>query len=174
MVTALQGPRPGTPKTWSLCARACTAWPCSASRMQRAAGTSTRRWCRACWPWLCRQPCKVSAGLEGERGEQATPGLSGVPDPAVSAAADAFWHPWPSRVGSTAPCQCPRALLKSGGGSGGCACLLPLNSRLQQVPFLPLPAESTHTLPSKALLEEEVLAAMIPVISAATTHLSPE
>ncbi|KFO54344.1 MMS19 nucleotide excision repair protein, partial [Corvus brachyrhynchos] len=34
--------------------------------------------------------------------------------------------------------------------------------------------ESTHTLPGKALLEEEVLAAMIPVISAATTHLSPE
>uniref|UniRef100_A0A8C3UJB0 MMS19 nucleotide excision repair protein n=1 Tax=Catharus ustulatus TaxID=91951 RepID=A0A8C3UJB0_CATUS len=33
---------------------------------------------------------------------------------------------------------------------------------------------STHTLPGKALLEEEVLAAMIPVISAATTHLSPE
>ncbi|KAM7047651.1 MMS19 nucleotide excision repair protein homolog isoform 2-T3 [Acridotheres tristis] len=57
---------------------------------------------------------------------------------------------------------------------GGCACLLPLNSRLQQVPFLPPTAESTHTLPGKALLEEEVLAAMIPVISAATTHLSPE
>ncbi|KAL9846651.1 MMS19 nucleotide excision repair protein homolog isoform 2-T2 [Geothlypis trichas] len=57
---------------------------------------------------------------------------------------------------------------------GCCACLLLLNSRLQQVPFLPLPAESTHTLPGKALLEEEVLAAMIPVISAATTHLSPE
>lgn len=56
----------------------------------------------------------------------------------------------------------------------GCACLLPLNSRLQQVPFLPLPAESTHRLPGKALLDEEVLAAMIPVISAATTHLSPE
>ncbi|NXI19513.1 MMS19 protein, partial [Irena cyanogastra] len=34
--------------------------------------------------------------------------------------------------------------------------------------------ESTHTLPGKVLLEEEVLAAMIPVISAATTHLSPE
>ncbi|NWV94451.1 MMS19 protein, partial [Machaerirhynchus nigripectus] len=34
--------------------------------------------------------------------------------------------------------------------------------------------ESTHMLPGKALLEEEVLAAMIPVISAATTHLSPE
>ncbi|NXU39401.1 MMS19 protein, partial [Drymodes brunneopygia] len=34
--------------------------------------------------------------------------------------------------------------------------------------------ESTHTLPGKALLEEEVLAAMIPVVSAATTHLSPE
>ncbi|NXT69059.1 MMS19 protein, partial [Chaetops frenatus] len=34
--------------------------------------------------------------------------------------------------------------------------------------------ESTHTLLGKALLEEEVLAAMIPVISAATTHLSPE
>ncbi|NWZ35499.1 MMS19 protein, partial [Brachypodius atriceps] len=34
--------------------------------------------------------------------------------------------------------------------------------------------ESTHRLPGKALLEEEVLAAMIPVISAATTHLSPE
>ncbi|XP_062352756.1 MMS19 nucleotide excision repair protein homolog isoform X5 [Cinclus cinclus] len=34
--------------------------------------------------------------------------------------------------------------------------------------------ESTHTLPAKTLLEEEVLAAMIPVISAATTHLSPE
>ncbi|XP_030132082.4 MMS19 nucleotide excision repair protein homolog isoform X1 [Taeniopygia guttata] len=34
--------------------------------------------------------------------------------------------------------------------------------------------ESTHTLPGKALLEEEVLAAMIPVISAATTHLRPE
>ncbi|NXP68267.1 MMS19 protein, partial [Chloropsis cyanopogon] len=34
--------------------------------------------------------------------------------------------------------------------------------------------ESTQTLPCKALLEEEVLAAMIPVISAATTHLSPE
>uniref|UniRef100_A0A8D2MJR3 MMS19 nucleotide excision repair protein n=1 Tax=Zonotrichia albicollis TaxID=44394 RepID=A0A8D2MJR3_ZONAL len=34
--------------------------------------------------------------------------------------------------------------------------------------------ESTHTLPGKALLEEEVLAAMIPVISAATAHLSPE
>uniref|UniRef100_U3K194 MMS19 nucleotide excision repair protein n=2 Tax=Ficedula albicollis TaxID=59894 RepID=U3K194_FICAL len=34
--------------------------------------------------------------------------------------------------------------------------------------------ESMHTLPGKVLLEEEVLAAMIPVISAATTHLSPE
>ncbi|NXU69981.1 MMS19 protein, partial [Horornis vulcanius] len=34
--------------------------------------------------------------------------------------------------------------------------------------------ESTHRLQGKALLEEEVLAAMIPVISAATTHLSPE
>ncbi|NXK58686.1 MMS19 protein, partial [Sylvietta virens] len=34
--------------------------------------------------------------------------------------------------------------------------------------------ESTHGLPGKVLLEEEVLAAMIPVISAATTHLSPE
>ncbi|NWV12203.1 MMS19 protein, partial [Ptilonorhynchus violaceus] len=34
--------------------------------------------------------------------------------------------------------------------------------------------ESTHTLLGKAVLEEEVLAAMIPVISAATTHLSPE
>ncbi|NWX11750.1 MMS19 protein, partial [Aegotheles bennettii] len=34
--------------------------------------------------------------------------------------------------------------------------------------------ESTHPLPGKALLEEEVLAAMVPVISAATTHLSPE
>ncbi|NXD28793.1 MMS19 protein, partial [Spelaeornis formosus] len=34
--------------------------------------------------------------------------------------------------------------------------------------------ERTHTLPGKALLEEEVLVAMVPVISAATTHLSPE
>ncbi|XP_065602617.1 MMS19 nucleotide excision repair protein homolog isoform X2 [Cyrtonyx montezumae] len=34
--------------------------------------------------------------------------------------------------------------------------------------------ESTHPLVSKALLEEEVLTAMVPVISAATTHLSPE
>ncbi|NWX39746.1 MMS19 protein, partial [Steatornis caripensis] len=34
--------------------------------------------------------------------------------------------------------------------------------------------ESTHPLPGKALLEEGVLAAMVPVISAATTHLSPE
>ncbi|XP_069652863.1 MMS19 nucleotide excision repair protein homolog isoform X2 [Haliaeetus albicilla] len=34
--------------------------------------------------------------------------------------------------------------------------------------------ESTHLLLAKALLEEEVLAAMVPVISAATTHLSPE
>ncbi|NXY19000.1 MMS19 protein, partial [Atrichornis clamosus] len=34
--------------------------------------------------------------------------------------------------------------------------------------------ESTHTQLGKTLLEEEVLAAMIPVISAATTHLSPE
>ncbi|NXS14510.1 MMS19 protein, partial [Neodrepanis coruscans] len=34
--------------------------------------------------------------------------------------------------------------------------------------------ESTHLLLGKALLEEEVLAAMVPVISAATTHLSPE
>ncbi|KAF1668555.1 hypothetical protein FQA23_0010173, partial [Aptenodytes patagonicus] len=34
--------------------------------------------------------------------------------------------------------------------------------------------ESTHPLLGKALLEEEVLAAMVPVISAATTHLSPE
>ncbi|KFQ77973.1 MMS19 nucleotide excision repair protein, partial [Phaethon lepturus] len=33
---------------------------------------------------------------------------------------------------------------------------------------------STHPLLGKALLEEEVLAAMVPVISAATTHLSPE
>ncbi|NXF32686.1 MMS19 protein, partial [Nyctibius bracteatus] len=33
---------------------------------------------------------------------------------------------------------------------------------------------STHPLRGKALLEEEVLAAMVPVISAATTHLSPE
>ncbi|NXT32191.1 MMS19 protein, partial [Pelecanoides urinatrix] len=34
--------------------------------------------------------------------------------------------------------------------------------------------ESTHPLLGKALLKEEVLAAMVPVISAATTHLSPE
>ncbi|NXM29852.1 MMS19 protein, partial [Oxyruncus cristatus] len=34
--------------------------------------------------------------------------------------------------------------------------------------------ESTHLLLGNALLEEEVLAAMVPVISAATTHLSPE
>ncbi|NXN92356.1 MMS19 protein, partial [Rhinopomastus cyanomelas] len=34
--------------------------------------------------------------------------------------------------------------------------------------------ENTHPLLGKALLEEEVLAAMVPVISAATTHLSPE
>ncbi|KAK2530551.1 Mms19 [Columba guinea] len=34
--------------------------------------------------------------------------------------------------------------------------------------------ESTQTLLGKALLEEEVLSAMVPVISAATTHLSPE
>ncbi|KFW76434.1 MMS19 nucleotide excision repair protein, partial [Manacus vitellinus] len=34
--------------------------------------------------------------------------------------------------------------------------------------------ESAHQLLGKALLEEEVLAAMVPVISAATTHLSPE
>ncbi|NWI91524.1 MMS19 protein, partial [Pitta sordida] len=34
--------------------------------------------------------------------------------------------------------------------------------------------ESTHPLLGKALLEEEVLAAMVPVISAATTHLVPE
>uniref|UniRef100_A0A663MB09 MMS19 nucleotide excision repair protein n=1 Tax=Athene cunicularia TaxID=194338 RepID=A0A663MB09_ATHCN len=34
--------------------------------------------------------------------------------------------------------------------------------------------ESAHPLLGKALLEEEVLAAMVPIISAATTHLSPE
>ncbi|NXY79385.1 MMS19 protein, partial [Glareola pratincola] len=34
--------------------------------------------------------------------------------------------------------------------------------------------ESTQPLLGRALLEEEVLAAMVPVISAATTHLSPE
>ncbi|NXG78139.1 MMS19 protein, partial [Baryphthengus martii] len=34
--------------------------------------------------------------------------------------------------------------------------------------------ESTYPLLGKTLLEEEVLAAMVPVISAATTHLSPE
>ncbi|NWS15127.1 MMS19 protein, partial [Pachyramphus minor] len=34
--------------------------------------------------------------------------------------------------------------------------------------------ESTHLLLGEALLEEEVLAAMVPIISAATTHLSPE
>ncbi|NWS71625.1 MMS19 protein, partial [Crotophaga sulcirostris] len=34
--------------------------------------------------------------------------------------------------------------------------------------------ESSRPLLDKALLEEEVLAAMVPVISAATTHLSPE
>ncbi|NWH60553.1 MMS19 protein, partial [Geococcyx californianus] len=34
--------------------------------------------------------------------------------------------------------------------------------------------ESTSPLLDKALLEEEVLAAMVPIISAATTHLSPE
>uniref|UniRef100_A0A8B9IPQ2 MMS19 nucleotide excision repair protein n=1 Tax=Anser cygnoides TaxID=8845 RepID=A0A8B9IPQ2_ANSCY len=34
--------------------------------------------------------------------------------------------------------------------------------------------ESAHPLLGKALLEEDVLAAMVPVISAATTHLSPE
>ncbi|XP_009573548.1 PREDICTED: LOW QUALITY PROTEIN: MMS19 nucleotide excision repair protein homolog [Fulmarus glacialis] len=34
--------------------------------------------------------------------------------------------------------------------------------------------ESTHLLLGKALLKEEVLAAMVPVISGATTHLSPE
>ncbi|NXL56053.1 MMS19 protein, partial [Chordeiles acutipennis] len=34
--------------------------------------------------------------------------------------------------------------------------------------------ESTHPLLGKPLLEEEVLAAMVPVISTATTHLSPE
>lgn len=51
---------------------------------------------------------------------------------------------------------------------------LPLGSGLQRVPFFPLPTESTQTLLGKALLEEEVLSAMVPVISAATTHLSPE
>ncbi|NXF93163.1 MMS19 protein, partial [Eubucco bourcierii] len=34
--------------------------------------------------------------------------------------------------------------------------------------------ESAHPLLGKVLIEEEVLAAMVPVISAATTHLSPE
>ncbi|XP_064000650.1 MMS19 nucleotide excision repair protein homolog isoform X2 [Pogoniulus pusillus] len=34
--------------------------------------------------------------------------------------------------------------------------------------------ESAHPLLGKALIEEEVLTAMVPVISAATTHLSPE
>lgn len=51
---------------------------------------------------------------------------------------------------------------------------LPLGSGLQHVPFFPLPTESTHPMLGKTLLEEEVLAAMVPVISAATTHLSPE
>lgn len=40
--------------------------------------------------------------------------------------------------------------------------------------FRPTPAESTHPPLGKVLLQEEVLAAMVPVISAATTHLSPE
>lgn len=53
---------------------------------------------------------------------------------------------------------------------------LPLGSAsgLHRFPFHPLFAESSHPLVSKALLEEEVLTAMVPVISAATTHLSPE
>ncbi|KAM4668903.1 MMS19 nucleotide excision repair protein homolog isoform 3-T3 [Amazona ochrocephala] len=80
---------------------------------------------------------------------------------------------------------------RSGPGAGaGCCCCRPpaaagtARSAVPQrrcgqgaVPdpaFRPLPAESTHPPLGKALLQEEVLAAMVPVISAATTHLSPE
>ena len=51
---------------------------------------------------------------------------------------------------------------------------LPVGSASGLHPFHLLSAESSHPLVSKALLEEEVLTAMVPVISAATTHLSPE
>lgn len=41
-------------------------------------------------------------------------------------------------------------------------------------PILTLPPEDALLAPGKALLEEEALTSMVPVISAASTHLSPE
>lgn len=115
--------------------------------------------------------CGAGAG-EGE--SRQLPRLSGVPDPAAGpAAAAALWQPRALRA-PLPPARGRAALPQGRCGSGGCACLLPPGSGLQHVPFFPLPAESTHPLLGKALLEEEVLAAMVPVISAATTHLSPE
>ncbi|KAM9010417.1 MMS19 nucleotide excision repair protein homolog isoform 1-T1 [Ara ararauna] len=76
-----------------------------------------------------------------------------------------------------------------GAGAGGCCCRPPAaagtagpavplrrcgQGAVPDPAFRPLPAESTHPPLGKALLQEEVLAAMVPVISAATTHLSPE
>lgn len=98
-------------------------------------------------------------GVERQRGAQASPRGS-------LTRSQRCCRPPPSTAGTAgpaAPCRC---------GSGGCACPPPCG--LQRVPFFQLPAESTQPLLGKALLEEEVLAAMIPVISAATTHLSPE
>ncbi|XP_029814444.1 MMS19 nucleotide excision repair protein homolog isoform X2 [Manacus vitellinus] len=84
--------------------------------------------------------------------------------------------PEPAPCGPAVPAGCRGLLVLPPDGGAmppghGCA---GSHARLQQVPFLPLPAESAHQLLGKALLEEEVLAAMVPVISAATTHLSPE
>lgn len=130
---ALQGVRLGTPRTWSLCARACTVWPCSASRTRRAAGTTTGLWCPACWPWPCRLPCKVEAGLEGQAGsgEQALPGLCALREPAAGAAAAALRQPRALRA----------PLPRDGGGEGQGA--VPASSLW--------PASSSVSLPSGCL-----------------------
>lgn len=155
------------PKTWSLCVRVCTAWPCSASRMQRDTGTTTRQWCRVCWLWPCRLPHKVSQWLE-QIGEQQL--CAELPAPAKNAAAAIQRQTRALRApGWRQSSSAPRAVWVTG------LCLpLGSDSGLHCVPFHLLSAESSHPLVSKVLLEEEVLTAMVPVISAATTHLSPE
>lgn len=125
----------------------------------------------------CLLAMAVQAATQGKWGAGAGEGRAGSsPGSGVSLILQpALLLPPSGNRGHCGP-RCQRQSSPAHGrrGSGGCACLLPLGSGLQRVLLLPLPAESTHPLLGKALLEEEVLAAMVPVISAATTHLSPE
>ncbi|XP_040418968.1 MMS19 nucleotide excision repair protein homolog isoform X2 [Cygnus olor] len=103
----------------------------------------------------CLLATAVLAAMQGRRGAGAPAGTAAAP-----------WGPaercccrppaGAGTAGPAAPCQ-----RQSCGGQ-------------RHVPFLLPSAESAHPLLGKALLEEDVLAAMVPVISAATTHLSPE